>query len=179
MKIGIIGGPYFWKLWGITPKDIRIITPYGEAADLVFQENVGKHDIVTLLRHGRKNNYNPTEIPYLANVYALGSLKPDFVIHITLCGGLMDYHKEGDIFLFDQLIDYTKSRPHSFGRTLLKKEHHINFGAPISYELFNLVHHLFLRHNISHHIGTMLTEEGPRFSTAAETKMYKIWGAHA
>lgn len=179
MRIGIIGGPYFWKLWNTIPNKIDVNTPYGAPADSLFKGKINNHEIITLLRHGAKNNFNPTEVPYLANVYALGSLNLDFAIHVTLCGGLQDHYSNGDIFLFDQLIDHTKSRPNSFGRTLLKKEHHVNFGSPISENLLKLAHDIFLQNKINHHTGTMITEEGPRFSTAAESMMYKIWGAHA
>ncbi len=183
MKIGIIGGPFFWKLWGIEADKIEVTTPYGEPADYLFKGNVGKHEVVSLLRHGNGNTFAPPEVPYLANVYAMGTFKPDFVIHSSACGALTERLSSGaggDIFLFDQLIDFTKFRPNTFGSPVFDTVHHLDFSSPVSPELIDYAHKVFLENKIGHHFkGTMLTEEGARFSTAAESKMYRIMGADA
>lgn len=180
MKIAIIGGPFYWKLWGIEPEKIQIETPYGKPADFLFKGAVGQHEAITLLRHGAQNEFSLSEMPYLANVFAIGTFKPDFVIHVTLCGAFKKTGKVGDLFLFDQLIDWTKSRPYTFGKPLFDKVHHFNFGSPISSELLTFAHQILTKKKIKHHFkGTMLTEEGPRFCTAAEAKMFRILGADA
>lgn len=180
MKIGIIGGPFFWDIWDVSAKQIDTKTPYGSPSDSLFYGRINDHEVYTLLRHGSRNQYCPNTISYLANIYSLGLQNLDLAIQITACGSLLNDMDSGDIFLFDQIIDYTKNRPVTFGEPLFDKVHHLNFGAPISTELIKHAHETFKQNKINHtYTGTMLTEEGPRFSTAAETNMYKILGAQA
>lgn len=180
MRIGVIGGPFYWDIWEIQAKMLMCKTPYGEPSDPIFHGKINDHDVFTLLRHGSQNQFSPNEIPYLANIYSLGLQKPDFVIQTSACGSLIDEMDTGDIFIFDQIIDYTKQRPTTFGKPLLEKVHHLNLGHPVSNVLCEYVHDLFSKQSINHRFrGTMLTEEGPRFSTKAESNMYRLLGADA
>ena len=64
MKIAIIGGPFYWKLWGIEPEKIQVETPYGKPADFLFKGVVGQHKVITLLRHGAQNEFSLSEMPF-------------------------------------------------------------------------------------------------------------------
>src|ERR1700677_791795 len=178
MKIGILGGACFWKTWGLPFEQIEVDTPYGKPSDFLCKGFIGNHEVYTLQRHGKKYEFSPENIPYQANTFALSAQKIDFVIEVTSSGSLRSTDKAGDIIIFDQLIDYTRKRPDSLFKPVITKYTNIDFAQPVSKSLSHFAHMLFLKHNIRHHFqGTLLTEDGPRFSTLSESKMYKIMGA--
>lgn len=178
MRIGILGGASFWKFWNKPFQEIRQETPYGNMADLICAGKYNQHDVFTLQRHGKNYEFTLQDIPWQANAYGMFLQKIDFLIHVTACGALSKEYKPGDLVLFDQLIDFTKQRPVSLGLTTLKKVSYLDFSRPISKGLIQVAHDALSKNNIQHYVGgTMLTEEGPRYSTTAESKMYKMLGA--
>jgi len=178
MRIGIIGGACHWKHWNKSFQEISQKTPYGPMADTICAGLYNKHQIFTLQRHGGSYQLTFEEIPWQANVYGMYLQKLDFIIHLTACGSLRKEDNVGDLILFDQIIDFTKCRPVTLGPPALEKPTYYDFSKPISEDLINLAHKIFLSNNVVHRIGgTMLSEEGPKFSSIAESKMYKSWGA--
>lgn len=180
MKIAIIGGPLLHPIWGLKAETADIQTPFGFPSDKLYKIKLRNHEIITLLRHGKNHQFSPTDVPYLANVFALATCHPDFVIQINACGSLNKNYNLGDIFLFNQIIDFTKKRPHTFGDKLFEKVVHIDFNQPVSMQLHSQATTILRSHNIAHQSnGTLLVEEGPQFSTTAESKMYRLLGADA
>lgn len=178
MKIGILGGACFWKTWNLPFEQLEVDTPYGKPADMLCKGKLGLHEVYTLQRHGKIYELSPEKIPYQANTFALHKLGVGFIIDVTSCGCYKENAQAGDIALFDQVIDYTRKRPDSLFKPVITKYTNVNFAQPISEVLINFAHELFKKNNVNHHFrGTLITEDGPRFSTLAESKMYKIWGA--
>jgi len=176
-KIGIIGGsglddPKLLDNF----KLVTVKTPYGKPSDKLITGQIGGNDVIILARHGRKHNIAPTQVPYRANIWALKKLNCDLILATTACGSLQNKYKPGQIVFLDQFIDFTKQRKLTFfdKSKVVHTPMAEPFDASIRKELIKLAKKLKLPH---HPTGTMVTIEGPRFSTQAESKMFRIWGA--
>ncbi len=178
MRVGIIGGGCFWKPWDKPFKEIKQCTPYGEMADVICVGRFNQHEVFTLQRHGGNYETLINEIPWCANVYGMFLQRLDFIIHVTASGALREGYKAGDLVLFDQLIDFTRHRPITLGKPAINKATYFDFSKPISETLIQFAHKALENNGIKHHIGgTMLCEDGPKFSSMAESKMYQMLGA--
>lgn len=171
------GGPFF-KVWDIDYEEISQDTPYGAMSDVICKGVVGPHEVFTLQRHGATYQLEPPNIPWKANAYGMFMQELDFIIHVTACGSLRTDDTSGSIVLFDQIIDWTKQRPLTLGAPIFNRATYLDFSRPISRKLIRIAHDILAAAKISHIVlGTMLSEEGPRFSTVAESKMYRFLGA--
>ncbi|MDP2778526.1 MAG: MTAP family purine nucleoside phosphorylase, partial [Anaerolineales bacterium] len=117
----------------------------------------------------------PTEVPYCANIYALKSLGVERVISISACGSLREDYAPGHIVIPDNIFDYTKDRVRSFfGEGLVA---HISVADPFCNDLAQqLVSAVRGTGATTHHGGSLITIEGPRFSTKAESHTFRTWG---
>lgn len=175
-KIGIIGGSGLDDpklLHKIRKK--RVKTPYGNpASDLVLGE-INKKQVVILARHGSKHTLTPTLVPYRANMWALKEEGVTHILATTACGSLKEEMKPGDIVFIDQFIDFTKHRLLTF---FDDEVIHTPMAEPFDLNLRNKLIASSKKLKLSYHSkGTMITIEGPRFSTKAESKMFRSWGA--
>ena len=177
VKIGIIGGsgledPNILK----DAKEINVSTPYGNPSSALISGKIENVDVVILSRHGKKHNIMPTNVPYQANIHALKEQGCTHIIATTACGSLKEEIQPGDFIFIDQFIDRTTKRKSTF----YEKDHvaHIPMGQPFCLNLRNLLgetsDELKL---INHKQGTVITIEGPRFSTKAESTLFKSWNA--
>ena len=91
-------------------------------------------------------------------------------------GSLKENYKPGDIVFVDQFIDRTTKREQSFYTD--NKVCHISVAEPMCPELRQTLIAVAKERGIhAHNAGTYVCIEGPRFSTKAESKMFKAWGA--
>ncbi|MBU0978532.1 S-methyl-5'-thioadenosine phosphorylase [Patescibacteria group bacterium] len=176
-KIGIIGGSGLDdpKLLN-NIKQVVIKTPYGLPSDNLVTGQLASREVVILARHGKKHTIPPTQIPFRANIWALHKLGCDVILATTACGSLKTKFKPGQIVFLDQCIDFTKLRPLTF----FDKHQvvHTPMAEPFDKKLRKQLIKLAKKLKLSHHPkGTMITIEGPRFSTQAESLMFKKWGA--
>ncbi|MGC9075215.1 MAG: S-methyl-5'-thioadenosine phosphorylase [Candidatus Bipolaricaulaceae bacterium] len=177
-RIGVIGGSGFYKL-GLLSKaqEIRKATPYGlPSAGLMVGEVEGV-EIAFLPRHGQKHELPPHRVPYRANIWALYSLGVRRILAFSAMGGLRPDYEIGDLVLPDQFIDWTKGRPSTFFEG--PKVVHTSLADPFCPELREILgktaEELGFR---IHKRGTVLVFEGPRFSTRAESRVYReVFGA--
>lgn len=176
IKIGIIGGSGLDdpKIL-VKPKELEVKTPYGKpSSKLVIGEIAGKQ-VVILTRHGQKHNIPPHLVPYRANIWALKSVGCTHILATTACGSLKDDMKPGDLVFVDQFIDFTKQRKSTFFED---KVVHTSMAQPFNLKLRQLLAKVSKKLNLNYHVkGTMITIEGPRFSTKAESSMFRSWGA--
>lgn len=176
VKIGIIGGtglddPKILKI----AKELKIDTPYGKPADKLVEGKIAGCDVVILARHGKTHSINPTQVPYLANIWALKEAGCTHILATNACGSLIEKMKPGDLVFIDQFIDFTKHRPLTF---FDDKVIHTPMAEPFDLKLRQKLTNIAKKLNIKHHPrGTIITIEGPRFSTKAESKMFQSWGA--
>jgi len=176
IKVGIIGGsglddPKILK----EAKETEVKTPYGRAASKLTIGKIGDKKVVILARHGKKHEIMPTLVPYRANIWALKSVGCDCVLATTACGSLREEMKPGELVFIDQFIDMTKQRKLTFFED---KVVHTPMAEPFDNNLRQLLVESAEKLGIRYHEGgTMVTIEGPRFSTKAESIMFRSWGA--
>ena len=180
VKIGIIGGsgldnPNILK----QAKDINVDTPYGTPTSYLKTGKINEIDVVLIARHGREHTIPPTQVNYRANIQALKDQGCSHILATTACGSLREEIERGDLVILDQFIDFTRHRKISFFEEFAPGDmKHTPMADPFSEDLRRLLIGTAKELNLKHHeTGTVVTIEGPRFSTRAESKMFRIWGA--
>ncbi|WP_448571517.1 S-methyl-5'-thioadenosine phosphorylase [Trichothermofontia sp.] len=178
--IGIIGGSGLYQMAALTEvEEVRLETPFGSPSDALMVGTLEQARVAFLARHGRHHTLLPSEIPYRANIYAMKQLGVQYLLSASAVGSLREAVKPLDMVVPDQLIDRTKNRASTFfGNGIVA---HITFGDPICPRLAGVladaVASLDLPDVTLHRQGTYLCMEGPAFSTKAESKLYRSWGA--
>ena len=176
-KIGVIGGSGLYDIEGMTTiEEVNINTPFGKPSDTITIGNLEGVGIAFLPRHGKGHRILPTEIPVRANIYALKFLGVEHLIAINSVGSFNEEIKPGDLLIPDQLIDRTRSRVNSFfGEGVVV---HIPFAEPFCPVLSQIVFEAAQEVGAKvHPKGTYIAMEGPAFSTRAESRLYRWWGA--
>jgi len=176
-RVAIIGGSGFYDIEGLKDRrEVHCETPFGEPSDAIMLGSLGRTPIAFLTRHGRGHRLPPSEIPARANVYALKTLGVERIISVNAAGSLREEIAPRDLVLPDQLIDRTVARPSSFfGEGLVA---HISFGDPFCPELSRVLLEGARQTGATvHKGGTAVVIEGPAFSTKAESRLYRAWGA--
>jgi len=176
-KVGVIGGTGLYDIEGLTNiKEVALETPFGKPSDTIVVGRLGQVGIVFLPRHGRGHRIIPTEIPSRANIYALKSLGVEHIIAINSCGSFKQELKPGDLVIPDQLIDRTFARVSTFfGDGVVA---HIPFAEPFCPALSKVLYEAAKEVGATvHPKGTYVAMEGPAFSTRAESRLHRSWGA--
>ncbi|MFX1389458.1 MAG: S-methyl-5'-thioadenosine phosphorylase [Promethearchaeota archaeon] len=180
VKIGIIGGsgldnPDLLK----DSKDIYVDTPYGKPTSPLKIGIIHGVEVVLIARHGREHTFPPTQVNYRANIQSLKDQGCTHILATTACGSLREQIERGDLVILDQFIDFTRLRKVSFFEEFKPGDmKHTPMAYPFSEELRNLLIETAKELNLKfHESGTVVTIEGPRFSTRAESEMFRIWGA--
>jgi len=179
-KVAIIGGsglenPNILK----SPQHIKIKTPYGEPSSELTTGKIGDVEVVILSRHGKKHTIPPTQVNNRANIWALKEAGCEYILATTACGSLREEINRGHLVILDQFIDFTKHRVATFHEKFENGEmkHHPMadpFDGVLREKLIQSAQELKLSF---HPRGTVITIEGPRFSTRAESNMFRLWGA--
>jgi 5'-methylthioadenosine phosphorylase len=176
-EIGIIGGTglYDPKLLK-NVEEITLETPYGAPSDAITVGELGGRRVAFLPRHGKKHTIRPTDINSRANIFALKKLGVQRILAPSTVGSLKEEFKPGDMVFVDQFIDRTTRREQSFYTE--KQVCHISVAEPMCLELRRTLIAVAKDMGIrAHNTGTYVCIEGPRFSTKAESKMFRSWGA--
>ncbi len=176
-KIGVIGGTGLYNIEGLTDiEEVEINTPFGKPSDAITIGKLEGKSIAFLPRHGRGHRISPTELPVRANIYALKSLGVEHIIAVSSAGSFKQEIKPGDLVIPDQLIDRTRNRVNSFfGEGIVA---HIPFAEPFCPVLSQIVFEAAKEVGAKvHQGGTYVAMEGPAFSTRAESRLYRSWGA--
>ena len=177
--IGIIGGsglddPDLFQ----SEREISARTPYGVPSSDLRLGRIGKTGVVLLARHGRKHQYSPTQVNYRANIWALREQGVSHIIATTACGSLRAAIGRGDLVIPDQFIDFTRHREMTFHDSFDHGAVHTAMAEPFDAGLRNTLFESASTLGFkTHPQGTLITIEGPRFSTRAESKMFRLWGA--
>jgi 5'-methylthioadenosine phosphorylase len=176
IKVGIIGGsglddPRLMK----NIKEKKLKTPYGSPSSPLTLGKINDIDTVILARHGKDHSIYPTGVNYRANIHALKKEGCTHILATTAVGSLREKIRPGDLVFVDQFIDYTKHRPLTFHD---EKVIHTPMAEPFCPQLRSLLveaaEELKYRY---HRKGTVITIEGPRFSTKAESHMFRSFRA--
>lgn len=174
--LGIIGGSGLYNLPALTHLEPHEIdTPYGRPSSPVWTGSINGRTVAFLARHGVGHFISPGEVNYRANIFALKMMGVKRIVSISACGSLREDYKPGEIVIPDQLVDFTRSRKNTFfGDGLVA---HISPADPYCSSLSSLTLQAVQKAGATAHFGgTLITIEGPRFSTRGESNLFRSWG---
>ncbi|RKY09913.1 MAG: S-methyl-5'-thioadenosine phosphorylase [Planctomycetota bacterium] len=176
--IGIIGGTGLGealaaRLGNVVLEDMD--TPFGKPSGPVLIGELGSVRIAFLARHGIGHRYNPSTVPYAANIFALKKLGVTTLIASAAVGSLQNEIEPGHLVLVDQFIDKTFRRQNTFFDALGAV--HCEFAQPCCKRLREKLMLAAEKIDaVTHADGTYICMEGPQFSTRAESLMHRSWG---
>ena len=182
IKIGIIGGTGIKSMDVFSIDETKVVeTRYGSPSSSLFCGKIKGVDCVLLSRHGHDHSTMPTNINFRANILALKNEGCTHIIATTACGSLKEEIKPGDFVIPNQFLDRTTKRPSTFydgGINSFKGVCHIPMKDPFNKKLCSILAESCKLSHVSCHVeGTVITVEGPRFSTLAESNLFRSWGA--
>lgn len=177
LKIGVIGGSGLYHMPEISDiTRVNINTPFGKpSGDIVIGTLRGQR-VAFLPRHGEGHIYSPATIPQRANIFALKSLGVRFILGVNACGSLREDYAPGHIVIPNQIFDYTLSRKE---RTFFEEGivAHVSVADPFDAYLSRLLAEAArVCGGTVHETGTFLIEDGTRFATRAESRIFQQWG---
>ena len=174
--LAIIGGSGLYAIAGLEDKrEHDIETPFGKTSAPIVTGRMEGQPVAFLARHGIGHFISPSEINYRANIYALKSLGVDRIVSISACGSLRDDYAPGDIVVPDGLFDFTRKRNGSFFEQGLVAHISVpdSFCPDLSQKIYDATRETGVH---VHKGGNFITIEGPRFSTRAESNVFRSWG---
>ena len=176
IEIAIIGGSGLYSMKGLEDSQtLEIDTPYGRPSAPIVTGLIEGKPVVFLARHGIGHSISPSEVPYRANIYALKSLGVESVISISACGSLREDFIPGEIVIPDQLMDFTRQRARTFFEGGLVA--HVSVANPFCPDVSSMLYQAVIEAGGKAHFnGALITIEGPRFSTRAESNTFRSWG---
>lgn len=178
IKVAVIGGSGIYKLDAIKiKKQTKIHTPFGDPSAEIMEAEVNGSPFYFLPRHGHGHHYTPSEVNYRANIFALKKLGVDTIISISAVGSLQEEYAPKHFVLVDQFIDWTKGlRKRTFFDQGMVG--HVSTANPVESALQKRLYEACLKSGVTSHLGgTYICIEGPQFSTKAESKIYRSFGA--
>lgn len=177
IDLAVIGGSGLYAMPGLTEvSEVRMTTPFGDPSDAIVVGTLSGRRVAFLPRHGRGHRFNPSEVPYRANLYALKTLGARHVVSVSACGSLREALQPRHIVVPDQLFDFTRGRraPSFFDAGVVG---HASVAHPFASRLSAAVADAVAgAGGTVHRGGTFITIEGPRFSTRAESVAFRSWG---
>ena len=175
LKIGIISGSGMEDPAFISDYSSKAVaTPYGDPSSELIMGNIADVPVTILSRHGPGHKINPTNVNYRANVWSLKEEGCTHILAVTACGSLRKQIEPGHFVFPDQFIDRTTKRISTFFDN--SDVQHVSMGKPFSAELRNCLAQACDDLEFAHHNGgTVVTIEGPRFSTKAESMLFRSW----
>jgi 5'-methylthioadenosine phosphorylase len=155
---------------------LAVETPFGRPSDDIVVGTIDGTALAFVTRHGQGHRHMPTQVPYRANIFALKQLGVERIVSVSACGSLRESLHPGEIVVPDQLVDMTKFRANTFfGDGLVA---HVAVADPFCPCLSGLVADAVesVDGTVVHRGGKLVTIEGPRFSTKAESEIFRLWG---
>ena len=176
--IGVIGGSGLYEMEGLTNVEHLVVdTPFGKPSDEYITGMLEGTRLVFLPRHGKGHRFMPSEVNYRANIYGMKKLGVERIISVSAVGSMREEIVPGHIVIPDQFIDRTKGirKDTFFGEGVVA---HVQFADPVCAELSAALHEAAVNSGaVVHKGGTYVCMEGPAFSTRAESRMYRGFGA--
>jgi 5'-methylthioadenosine phosphorylase len=176
MTVGFIGGSGIYEALDLADvHEEDVTTPFGDPSAPVALGSLDGTEVAFLPRHGRNHQYDPTEVPYRANVHALKQVGAERILSSNAVGSLREDLSPRTLVVPDQLFDRTRHRPYSFfGDGMVV---HMGFADPYCPRM---VEHLAESADAAGREtvdgGTYVCIEGPQFSTRAESEFYRSQG---
>jgi len=176
IKIGIIGGSGLDDPNLITnSRTEKVRTAYGEPSSDFTCGKVKGVEVAVLARHGKNHSIWPTGVNFRANIKAFEKLKCTHILATTAVGSLRKSIKPNHLVFPDQFLDFTRKRNVTFFE---EEVVHTPMADPFCTKLNKLLKNSAKELKLDYHNGgTLVTIEGPRFSTRAESEMFRLLGA--
>jgi 5'-methylthioadenosine phosphorylase len=182
IRFGVIGGSGIYHMEALDEvEEIYLHTPFGEPSDHYIVGRLHGQRVAFLARHGRGHRISPSRLNQRANIYGFKMLGVEYLIGVSACGSLQEQYAPGHIVIPDQLFDRTRNRALSFfddpeaGTDGLVV--HVSAAEPFCSFLNGVCFRAAqATGNPTHLGGSFITIEGPRFSTKAESTVFRSWG---
>jgi 5'-methylthioadenosine phosphorylase len=173
-EIGVFGGSGFYSFLDAV-EEVEVETPYGPPSAPVTIADVGGKRVAFLPRHGRRHMLPPHRINVRANLWALKELGVTRVIGPCACGALRSDLARGEFVVLDQYVDRTSGRADTFydGPEVLHVSAAQPYCADLRRTLLDAAAEVGVRARDG---GTVVVIQGPRFSTAAESRWFSAMG---
>lgn len=182
VRIGVIGGSGVYDMDALQNKqEVWLDTPFGQPSDAYIVGELEGQRVAFLSRHSRGHKISPTRLNSRANIWGFKKLGVEYLIAVSACGSLQEHLPPGDIVVPDQLYDRTRLRYSSFfddpsvgtdGVVV-----HVSVANPFCEYLSEVCYRAVQETGASAHLGgTFVTIEGPRFSTKAESHVFRQQG---
>ncbi|MFT4027150.1 MAG: S-methyl-5'-thioadenosine phosphorylase [Novosphingobium sp.] len=175
--IGVIGGSGLAAGIGLEDaQEIAVHSPFGEPSGPVTVGTLAGVRFTFLARHGAGHRLPPSHVDYRANIDALRRCGVTDVLALSAIGSLREELAPGHFVAADQFIDHTHGRERSFfGPGLVG---HVSLADPVCPRLSGLIAAAAeAAGGIVHRGGCYIAIDGPQFSTRAESRLYRQWGA--
>lgn len=182
VRFGVIGGSGVYGIEALQDvEEIAVETPFGAPSDNYMVGTLHGQRVAFLARHGRGHRISPTQLNQRANIYGFKMLGVEYLIGVSACGSLQEKFAPGHIVIPDQLFDRTCNRALSFfddpqvGTAGLVV--HVSVADPFCAFLSDICYRAVQATGAAAHLGgNFVTIEGPRFSTKAESRVFRSWG---
>lgn len=182
VRVGVIGGSGIYEMAQLVDAhEVHLDTPFGAPSDAYVVGRIDGEPVAFLPRHGRGHRISPSRINSRANIFGFKKLGVEYLVSVSACGSLQLQYRPGDIVIPDQVFDLTRFRPSSFfddpavGTSGLVV--HVSVADPFCAFLSGICADAVQRTgNPVHRGGTFVTVEGPRFSTRAESSVFRQLG---
>jgi 5'-methylthioadenosine phosphorylase len=177
IKVGIIGGsglddPKILK----NPKEMDVSTPYGEPTSALTCGTIEGVETAIIARHGKNHTIYPSKVNFRANIWALKEQGCTHILASTAVGSLREEIAPGHLVFPGQFIDHTRKRETTFFDEDVVV--HTPLAEPFCPNLIDLFSTSAEGLKVPFHRNkTVITIEGPRFSTKAESHMFRSWQA--
>jgi 5'-methylthioadenosine phosphorylase len=182
IRIGVIGGSGVYDMAQLADaREVHLDTPFGAPSDAYVVGRIDGEPVAFLPRHGRGHRFSPGRLNSRANIYGFKMLGIEYLVSISACGSLQLQYQPGDIVVPDQIFDLTRTRANSFfddptvgtGGVVV----HVSVAEPFSLYLSEVCADALsaIGHAV-HRGGTFVVVEGPRFSTKAESGVFRQLG---
>ncbi len=176
-RVGLVGGSGIYDLSAVAGlAEERVSTPFGEPSGAYFCGTLHDVPVAFLSRHGKDHRLSPTEINYRANVCGFKMLGCDALLSASACGSLREELPPRQAVIPDQFIDRTRHRADTFFSDGVVA--HAGLADPVCPALSVVLEEAARGAGLAvRRGGTYVCMEGPQFSTRAESRLYRSWGA--
>lgn len=176
-EIGIFGGTGLYDASMLRDaSEVEVDTPYGRPSDTITVGEFAGRRVAFLPRHGKKHSIPPHLINFRANVWAFKEMGVSRIISPSAVGSLSESLEPGRMVVPDQYIDMTRTRAGTFSD--IGSVSHVSMADPFCPVLRRCVTEEASGQGIAcHDGGTYVCIEGPRFSTRAESRLFRSWNA--